>query len=96
MVTRVYETLTKIFSVNFGKDSQCTSGSISNGAKKFFSLLHRPDRLCDPPRFLFNGYRGLYPRGQSSRGLKLRTHLHLAASLRMRVAVPKFLYSWRV
>jgi len=66
--------------------------SFSNGTKKFFCHLQRPDRLCDQPSFLFNGYRGLYPLGQSSRA----THLNLVASLRMSVALPLFLYSWRV
>jgi hypothetical protein len=30
---------------------------------RIFSSLRRPNRLRGPPSFLFNGYRGLFPRG---------------------------------
>jgi len=36
-----------------------------------------PDGLWVPPNLLCNGYRGLFPREESDRGVKLTTHLHL-------------------
>jgi hypothetical protein len=44
----------------------------------------RPDRFWGPPGLLFNGYRGLSPRGQSSRGMKLTTHVQLMLRSRIR------------
>jgi hypothetical protein len=47
------------------------------------SSQQRPDRLWGPPSLLSNGYRGLLPRGRSSRGVKLTTHHHLMQRSRM-------------
>jgi hypothetical protein len=64
---------------------------------EFFSLPPRPERLWGPPSLLSNGYQGLCPWGQSGRGVKLTTHLHLVPRLRMRGAVPPlFLYVFMV
>jgi hypothetical protein len=52
-------------------------GFIPGGGWEFFSSLPRPERLCGPPSFLSNEYRGLFPWGWSDRGVKLITHLHL-------------------
>jgi hypothetical protein len=38
-------------------------GSIPGKSKIFVSTPQRLDRLWDPPSFLINGYRGLFPRG---------------------------------
>jgi hypothetical protein len=46
------------------------------GAKLFSSPQHL-DRLKVPPSFLSNGYRGLFPRGERGRGVKLTSHLQL-------------------
>jgi hypothetical protein len=45
--------------------------------KRFVSSPQGPDRPWGPPSLLHNGYRGLYPRGSSERGIKLTTYLHL-------------------
>jgi hypothetical protein len=50
---------------------------------RIFSPPRRPDRLWGPPKPLSNGYRWLFPRGWSGRGVKLTTHLHLVARSRM-------------
>jgi hypothetical protein len=44
-----------------------------------------------PPSFLTNGYQGLFLWGQSGRGVKLTTHLHLVPRSRMRRAIPPLL-----
>jgi hypothetical protein len=46
-------------------------------AARIFCSPSRPDRLWDPPNFLSNAYRGLFPRGYNSGGVKLTTHLQL-------------------
>jgi hypothetical protein len=45
---------------------------------RIFSSPCRPDRFCGPPILLSNGYRGLFPRRLSGRGVKLTTHLQIA------------------
>jgi hypothetical protein len=52
------------------------SGSIPGSARFLFSP-QRPDQLWGQPSLLSNGYRRLFPRVWSGRGVKLATHLHL-------------------
>jgi hypothetical protein len=53
-------------------------GRISSpGMIIIFSSPYRPDRLWGPPILLSNGYRVLFPRALSGRGVKLTTHLQL-------------------
>jgi hypothetical protein len=44
---------------------------------EFFPLPLRPEWFWAPPSLLSNEYEGLFPWGQSDRGVKLTTHLHL-------------------
>jgi hypothetical protein len=51
-------------------------GSIRGGGWEFFSSTLCSDRLWDPTSLLPNAYRGLFPWGQSGRGVEI-THLPL-------------------
>jgi hypothetical protein len=53
-----------------------------------FSSPLRPERLWGPPSLLSNRYQVLFPWGQSGRGVKLTTHLHLVPRSKMRRAIP--------
>jgi hypothetical protein len=53
------------------------------GSARFLSSPQRPDRFWGSPSLLSNGYRGLFSRGYSGRGVKLTTHLHLVPRSRM-------------
>jgi hypothetical protein len=56
-------------------------GSIPDRSKRLFSSPQSLDRLCGPPSFLSNGYRGLFP--QAAGGVKLTTYLHITPRSRM-------------
>jgi hypothetical protein len=51
--------------------------------QKVFFTTQRPDRLWSLPSLIHNGYRGLFPRDYSGRGVKMTTHLHLVQRSRM-------------
>jgi hypothetical protein len=54
----------------------------------FFSSPPCPDRIWGVPSLLSNGYQGLFPWGQSGRGVKLTTHFHLVPRSRMHRIIP--------
>jgi hypothetical protein len=60
----------------YGLDGQ---GWIPGRGRKSFSSPQCPDRLCDPPSLLPNGYQGLFPRKCGSRDVKSTIHLHLVS-----------------
>jgi hypothetical protein len=53
----------------------------------FFSSPRRSDRFWGPSSLLSSGYRGLFPRGESGRGVKLTNHLQLLPRLRIRGSI---------
>jgi len=63
---------------------------------EFFSSPPRPDRRWGPPSLLSNGNQGLFPWGQSGRGVKLTTPLHPVPRSRMCGAIPPLpnTHSW--
>jgi hypothetical protein len=65
---------------NYGLDGR---GSIPGRDEIFLFFITGLDWLWGPPSLISNGYRGLFPRGQSGRGVKLTTHLHLVPRSRM-------------
>jgi hypothetical protein len=46
----------------YGLDERGVGVRVPVGSRIFSSPI-RPDRLWGPPNLLFNGYRGLFPRG---------------------------------
>jgi hypothetical protein len=64
---------------------------------RIFSSPHRPDRFWGPPSLLSNGYRELFPRGYSGRGVKLTSHLQRVPRSRERGSIYPLPHtpSWR-
>jgi hypothetical protein len=67
----------------YGLDDRVFGVRVSIGST-IFSSPCRPYRFWGPPRLLYIGYRGLFPRGKSGRGVKLTTHLQLVSRSRKR------------
>jgi hypothetical protein len=51
---------------------------------RIFSSPYRPDRLWGRPSLLSNGYRELFLREESGKGVKLTTHIQLVPGSRKR------------
>jgi hypothetical protein len=60
----------------YGLDDQEVGVQVPVGSRFFTSPCY-PERLWGPLSLISNGYRGLFPRGWTGRGVKLTTHLHL-------------------
>jgi hypothetical protein len=75
---------------DYGSFGWMIGGSSPTKGWEFFSSPPRPDRLCGPTSLLFNVYQGLFPWGQSGRGVELTTHLHLVPRSRIRRTIPPF------
>jgi hypothetical protein len=60
----------------YGLDDRGVGVRVPVGSR-IFSTPRLPDRLWGPPDLLSNGYRWLFPRGLSDRGVKLTTHFQL-------------------
>jgi hypothetical protein len=80
----------------YGLDDQVVAVRVPVRARIFTSPC-RPDRLCGSPKLLTNGYRELLPRGQSSQGVKLTTHLQLVPRSRKCESIHPLTHtpSWR-
>jgi hypothetical protein len=61
---------------SYGLDGRGVGVRVPVGSIIFCSQ-RRPDRLWGIARLLYNGNRGLFPRGYSGRGVKLTAHLQL-------------------
>jgi hypothetical protein len=59
---------------SYGLDDQNVGVRVPVGVRIFISP-RCPDRLWGPPSLLYSGYRGLFRRALSGRGVKLTTHL---------------------
>jgi hypothetical protein len=64
--------------------------SLYSGNAKKKNFLHNVQTGSGAhPGFLYNGYRGLFPQGQSGRGVKLTIHFH---RVRWLIMVELYLY----
>jgi hypothetical protein len=74
----VYRSMDSVVGIatSYGMDDRGVGVRVPVGSR-IFSSPNCPDRLCGPPNLLSNACPGLFPRGESGRGVKLTTHLQL-------------------
>jgi hypothetical protein len=63
---------------------------------RIFYLPYHPDLIWHSSNLLYNGHRGLFPRGQSGRRVKLTTHLQLVPRSRKRGSMNPLPHSLRL
>jgi hypothetical protein len=68
------------------------AAGVKNWYGQEFSLLHVVQTGSGAHSLLSNGYRGIFPRGKSDRGVKLTTHLHLVPRSRKREPIHPLLH----
>lgn len=66
--------------------------SIPDGEKRFLPSPNSTYRICDPTRFLVNGYRALFPLRKCDLGMKMVVHILLVPMLRLSRIIEYVLY----
>ena len=72
-------------------------GLIPGKSKEYFCFSERPVRMWGLFTLFLNGFQILFPRGLSSRGVRLIAYLHLVPSLTLRLLMPYiyiYIYIW--
>jgi hypothetical protein len=82
---------TRTTATDYGLDDRGVGARVPIGSRIFISPC-RPDRLWGPPNLLPNGYRRLFPRRKSCRGVRLTTDLQLTQMSRKRGSIQPLPY----
>jgi hypothetical protein len=82
------KTRTQIFLTSYFHLQTEVSCYIPGRGQRFFCTPKTSTPAPGRTKILLNDYRGLFPLGQSGRGMKLTIHFNLASRLRMHIATP--------